>query len=423
MGRLCVVAACCIMLGLFVAGCGSQAERNEMRDDLTRFRQQRAAEFTRMQQDIARFVREHDLNGRELPIDIDHFLEWRRREWWHLSESLAAAYVYEWDNVARLADGAARCYGVELRNFPRVGDDVLRFFEHADLEYQHLVMDVVAFIEVQHRELLPLRAELKDAYARVGWEAANLQLEVRDFLSWREREWNKLRRDAGTVMAEERVLGQKLRDDLRRFRAARAIEGRLLVADLKAWWRYENEAMPARLIDDLYRWESLPAHELNKLRDDVARFGEGIAEDAAKLAIDGDRYARAQLDQAPLLAYEVDRFFEDHKREIARLDDGVHRFWTSNVSLGILSMEDMHVFFIEHTGEEAAELQASLRRFVAYSRKEWRDFRAAWARFLYDDSGRAFGDKGLPMAGGTGGPGGEDDPRAFPARGYDAGRE
>jgi len=124
----------------------------------------------------------------------------------------------------------------------------------------------------------------------------------------------------------------------------------------------------------------------------------------------------------PYLAADVERFFEVYEREWGPLSAEVRRYWRSNVALGVLLREDMRLFFIENTQTETAEMQASLRRFVAYAGKEWKDFRASLGRFLGDDSGRAFGDRGVPSRGDAGRAVFED-PRAYPVRGYDAGDE
>lgn len=413
------IVAC---FALVAVGCGSVAERNATRDDLRRFHEQRAVECLQIKRDLVRFIDDNALRARELPIDLAHFLSWYRREWWNLTEDVAVVMAYEREAVQKLADGAARCYGYDLRNFPVVTEDLARFFKNADPEYANLVKDVVAFIEVQHREILPLRQEVSEALAKVRWEAASLDLDLRDFLQWRDREWRKLASESKSLVLVDSQLGQTLRDDLRRFRAARAIEGTLLVADLKAYWHYEGEAMPPRLIDDLYRWGSLSTQEFSRLRVEVAQFGEGLNQDVVKLAADAARYGNAQLEQVPLLVIEVERFFSDGEVEFARLDAGMRRFWAANVALGTLSMRDMRQFFVDHTNEEAAELHASLRRFVSYAGKEWKDFRGAIARFCWDDSARGFGYRDVPSSGGTL-PLSADDPRAYPVRGYDAGSE
>lgn len=414
------IAGLVACLALLAAGCGSIVERNGVRDDLRRFRDQRSLEFVQIKRDLERYVADNKLRAQELPIDLDHFLRWQRREWWNLTEEVAAVLAYEREAVFKLVDGAARCYGYEVRNFPVVTEDIARFFRNAEPEYLNLVKDVVMFLAVQERELLPLRREIRDCFTRVAWESASLAIDLRTFMQWREREWNKLGDEARAVVVVDSQLGLRLREDLRRFRAARALEGRLLVADLKAYWHHEAVAMPPRMIDDLYRWSTLPPQEYIRLRAEVAQFGEGIGEDAMKLVDDVGRYAKGQLDQVPLLVLDVEDFFAYSRIELTRLDAGVRRFWRSNVALGILSIEDMRLFFIEHTREEAAELQASLRRFVSYAGKEWKDFRGAIARFCWDDSARAFGDRNLPLGGS---PPGGDDPRIYPVRGYDAGDE
>jgi hypothetical protein len=407
---------------LLLLGACSRAERNETRDDLARFRQARAVEYQQLKADLRRYAIDQKLRSQELPADLSAFMEWRRREWWNLTDELAALMAYEWDTVHQLSVESARFYGYELRNFPMLADDVARFFEHADPEWDRLVRDVCIFVEWRSRELLPLRKELRDAYDRIGWEAGNLQIDFIEFIEWRSREWRQMQQASAAFMDFERSQGRRLREDLRRFRAARALEANYLVADCKAWWYFETQAMPPRLIADVGRWWMLPARELNQLRGDIARFGEGIGENASKLVDDVARYANAQIDLIPLLAVDVDRFFEVYDRELAPLAAETRRWWRSNVALGIVLRDDMRQFFLEHGRTESAELDASVRRFFSYSHKEWKDFKASLARFLYDDSGRAFGSRGVPSLGDAGQPV-FDDPRAAPARGYDAGNE
>ena len=223
-------------------------------------------------------------------------------------------------------------------------------------------------------------------------------------------------------MVWEREQGNRLRLDFRRFRAARALEANYLVTDFGAYWRYETQAMPPRLIADVCRWALLPPQELARLRGEIARFGETIPEDTLKLVDDLSRFFAAQVDVMPYLAADVERFFEVYEREWGPLSADVRRYWRSNVALGILMRDDMRLFFIEHGQTEAAEMQASLRRFVSYAGKEWKDFRATLGRFLGDDYGRAFGDRSVPLSGDAG-RAVFDDPRAYPVRGYNVGEE
>ncbi len=421
MSRLLACLFACVAL-LVLPACGSQAERNEVRDDTARWRQARVVEFEQLKRDLRRYAIDQKLRTQELPLDAAAFLAWRNREWWNLTDELAAVMAYEWDTVEKLFQDAARYYGYEVRNFPKLGDDAARFFEHADEEWIRLARDVVVFVEWRDREWLPLRSDIKQAYERLGWEAGNLQVDLANFVGWREREWRKLIRSRDEFMLWERQQGIRLRADLRRFRAARAIEAKYLIADLRAYWHYEALAMPPRLIADVWRWVQLPPQELAHLRDDIARFGETVPQDALKLIDDLSRYVDGQVEVVPLLVADVDRFFEVYEREWGPLAAEVRRFWRVNVSLGVVMRDDMRLFFVEHGQTETAELQTSMRRFVAYGGKEWKDFRAAIARFLWDDSGRAFGDRAVPMLGDAG-RAVFDDVRAYPVRGYDAGEE
>ena len=421
MHRVLACLLACLAL-LTLSACGSQAERNETRDDLRRFRQARGAEVEQIKRDLARFGRVEASIASEIPHDAAAFFAWRHREWRRLQDDLAVLIAYEWETIEQLTLDAARFYGYEIRNFPKLTKDIAIFFEYADFEWAGLVRDVAMFVEWQDREWLPLRRELREAYERLGWEAGNLQVDLLTFLQWREREWRRLVSTTDHFMSIERTQGQRMREDLRRFRAARALEANYLVADLKQWWAYEAGAMPPRLIADVYRWAQLPPQEITALGNDIVRFGEGIHEDTLKLIDDLGRFANHQIDLLPALIADVDRFFIVYERECGPLGADVRRWWRSNIGLGILLREDLRIALIENPREDAAELQASMRRFVSYAGKEWKDFKGALGRFLHDDSGRAFGDRSMPMAGDSGRAVFED-PRAYPARGYDAGEE
>lgn len=419
MPRLLACLFACLAL-LVLAGCGSRAERNEFRDDTTRFRQARVVEYEQLKRDLRRYASDQQLRSQELPIDYGAFIEWRHREWWNLTDETAALFAYEREAIAKLVEDAARAYGYQVENFPKIGDDIARFFAHADPEWARLARDACVFIEWRDRELLPLRKDIKDAYDRLGWETGNLQVDVARFVSWREREWSKLGRSSAEFLAWERGQGLRLRADLRRFRAARALEAQYLTADFKAYWSFETQAMPPRLIADFYRWGQLPPQELARLRDDIASFGETVPENALKLVDDLSRFFDSQVESLPLLIAETDHFLDVYEREWGPLSAGARRYWRSNVGLGIVLREDMRLYLIEHGETETAELQASTRRFIAYAGKEWKDFRRTLDHFLWDDSGRAFGDRAVPMQGDAGRTV-FDDPRMYPVRGYDAG--
>lgn len=424
MSRLlaCLFACLALLALLVLPACGSRAERNELRDDMARFRERGAVEYEQFKRDLRRYALDNNLRTQELPLDVAAFMPWRHREWWNLTDELAAVMVYEREAVVKLTADVARFYGYEVQNFPGTAEDVARFFHHADQEWARLVRDVIVFVEWRNREWLPLRQDIKQAYERASWEMANLQVDVANFVGWREREWRKLVRSGAEFRVWEREQGQRMRADLRRFRAARALEANYLVADFRAYFAFETQAMPPRLIADFWRWGELPPQELARLRDDIARFGETLPEDTVKLVADLERFFDSQLDAVPRLAAEVDHFFAVYEREWGPLSAETRRYWRSNVALGILLREDMQRFFVEHGQTETAELEASMRRFVSYAGVEWKDFRAAVARFLYDDSGRAFGDRSVPMRGDAGRPV-FDDPRAYPVRGYDAGED
>jgi hypothetical protein len=381
-----------------LAGCGSRAERQELREDLRRYREQRQIEVRRLAHDLRRYAVAEGLVVQELPADTLRFLEWRHREWWNLEESFAYLIAYEWETVERLTTAAAAAYGYELRNFPKTVEDIAIFMERADHEIVMLARDVAAYVEFADRELFPLRDDLARAYEMGVYEAAHFQVDLNQFLEWREREWLKLATEFKEASVGVRERAQMLRDDLRRFRAARALEGRLIVIDLREMYAYDTQVAFPRMVDDIWRFAHFRARELDQFEQDVVRFGEDTGRDALALVDDLERYARVQIATIPAIRWDVHRFMQTYDRELGPLSLEVERWWVLNIVLGRYAIDDL-VRWLETGAESAGELQAGLRRFFSYANKEQRDFMGALRRFFTDAHDPAFGSSATPMAG------------------------
>ncbi len=174
---------------------GSQREKQAILDEVARAKLAEQRAWEELVVDIERYARSNALMGKTWPLDVERFIEWRKRELWHLREALASSMIYEWQNVERLTRDVGRYYGYNIVNFPRAKNDVLRFFHHADAEWRNLVVDAMIFFEYKNRELYKMEDDLRRFYDKSAWEAANLQIDVASFIEWRNREYNKLIKD------------------------------------------------------------------------------------------------------------------------------------------------------------------------------------------------------------------------------------
>src|SRR3954469_5230270 len=239
-----------IALVLFaVTSCdvGSPREKQAVLDEVEPPKHDEQRAFDALVVDIERFAMSNALIAPNLPLDVGRFVEWRKRELWHFSHALAWNMLHEWENVERLTKDVARYYGYNVINFPRANEDILRFFQRADLEWRNLVLDVMITIEYKDCELYKMEDDLRRFYQHVDWEIGNLDVDVAQFIEWRGREYRKLVRDGREWFALEEDNAQKLQDDVRRFRLHAAIEGQQLAVDFRNWNEYEHWVAP-RLI-------------------------------------------------------------------------------------------------------------------------------------------------------------------------------
>ncbi len=383
------------MLSLLLGGC--EREREATLADNRRFVEHADREVALTEIAIERFVRDNALQAKAMPLEAERFLEWRRREWWHLRRELAWAMTYEWSLVEKHVKDVGRYYGYNVMNFPRLREDVLRFFQRADPEWRNLVMDVTVFIEWQNRERVPLREDLKRFYAHVDWEVANLQVDVMSFVEWRNREYKLLVRDGRDFFALGAVEAEKLLADVERFRLHASIERRRLVADFREFISYERAQVP-RLIDDVWRFTEWREREWNKLTADVRRWGELSRGEASRLLEDVRRFKQEKIEQIPKLLADLERFFETYEREVRPLKEEVKRFWTDNVALGAVLVADVKRFY-DLREEEIGELEQDMLRFIDYGSVEWKALQNRVRRFLTNDRDPVYGDGIVPGRG------------------------
>ena len=102
---------------ILVVGCRSR-EADATADDAQRFALHADAEMAHMVTDIERFVISNKLEGQKMPLDGERFLDWRRREWWHLKVELASMRLKAWDEIEQLSTDVGHYFGYNVREFP-----------------------------------------------------------------------------------------------------------------------------------------------------------------------------------------------------------------------------------------------------------------------------------------------------------------
>ncbi|MFW5858664.1 MAG: hypothetical protein ACOCYP_01455 [Planctomycetota bacterium] len=363
---------------LYLAGCGCNKEAGALREDVDRFVERKEWAFDQILADIRYFAKVQKLKGFNLELAHDRFIEWRKREWWRFEEEFAWFITHHWDEIEKLTLDVGRHYGYHIQNFPRTVDGILRFFHQADAEWRMLVMDIMIFQEYRHRELAPLKAELKRFYDHVDWEIANLSVDVQSFLSWRWEMYTALIQDGRDFWNFQKAQGRRLAEDLERFKTMRPRE-HLLEADFKAFVSKVEWEVP-RLIDDVFYFTQWRDRELQAIRDDVAECARYQAWAMDRLQDEITRFKQQNTKHLPTLIAEIDRFFEWREREGKPLTEDVKRFWKHNISQGKLLVADMRRYYAS-LAENAAELKLDTQRFVSYARVEVDGLKAALKRF------------------------------------------
>ena len=379
------LAALAIAAGA-LTGCTNvrEDEQHAVADDATRFTTHTLSEIERLKRGIRRFVEDNALDAQQLPLDADRFIEWRRREWWHLRDELAWLLHTEGENLHKLFDEVARYYGYHVSNLPRLADDWLNFFKNADAEWNALARDIGTFLEWRSREGKPLRQDIRRFYDSAAENAQTLAIDVGSFLQWRDREYRRMLRDARDWLNANLDEVDALADDLWRFRMAARLDARRLSADMSAFWHNHLVQKPPRLIDDAWRFTRWRDREWAKLRLDIHQTAEQVVIESQKLVDDVQRFHASNRAQLEVLMADVDRFLETTERELGPLTEDVKRFWRSNIASGRLFLKDMREFYAL-AGWEVDELREDAFRFISYGGEEWTRLVARVKRFVDPD--------------------------------------
>lgn len=393
-----VVAA--VLVGLpGLTGCCK--EHRELADDFRREGDHAEFSYRQLKVELERYAISNKLWGTRVPFDVNRFLEWRKREWWHLTDRFAWLIAYEWGTVERLSIDAGRLYGYEITNFPRNRQDILTFLVRADPEWRNLVMDMCIFVEWKKRESYKIVDEFAEFLATASWEAASFELEVKDALAFRRREYLKFARDGRDWWASSQVEWDRLRLGWIRFQAHSAIEGKRLRADFRFFYSAELAQVP-RLFDEWVMWAQFRERELWRLQDELRQVALSAHFEWLALGDDLRRWKEVQLAEIPKLMLDVEHFFVVYEREIRPLSDEVKRFWRVEIAARHLAIADLRRY-LTLSAEETAELEFDVKRFVVYGSVEWRHLVATFRRFATCAYDPAFGDPAMPMAG-RGGP-------------------
>ncbi len=386
---LCLAVAALAFLPL---GCEREAHR--LQQDTERSVEAPGPEYQRLKADLRDWVAKAPQERRELALDAENFLEWRRREWWQLQSELAWHLAYDLAQTEKLLIDAGRFYGYEVAHLPKAKRDWLRFFEQADPEWRALVQDCMVFIERSNWEKMELRRDLREFYAAHRAEAAHFAMDVDGFLEWREREWNRLVRDAKSSLAQVGPEIDAFQRDVEMFRARAAVEQRRLRADLRAFWSEESQ-QPPKLLDDVTRWTKFRDREWEPLKRDVRDFAARANWESDRLHEDIDRLTWMERQRIPRLMTEVDEFLDVYHRETHPLSLEAKRFWRYEVAMGHVLPGEVRRFY-QDASEESALLALDVDHSLRYASKEWDDLRRGLRRFVTGE-GSAF-DLGDPLA-------------------------
>ena len=372
-------------------------EKQELKDDATRFIEKFDPEYQALLARIQDWTTEQKLHGQRLALEKHRFIEWRKREWWNLDRELSNFIYYNWREIEQLTKAVARHYGYSIENFPVLTDDILLFFHQADVEWRYLVQDVCIFYEYRQREVYPLQDELRRFYQAADWEVANLEVDVRQFLEWRDREYDRMVQNGLDWWSLQGENVEKLKQEVLRFQSNHLISGRLLVADFKNFLRRANWEVP-RLIDGVWQFVQWREREYDRYIKDLLRWRDAREADLRYLDLAVKRWHLNSLRDTPLLIAEINRYFDWLDREGRPLTEDVKRFWRENIALGELAVADLRRY-CEMIDEDAAELDVSMQRFVAYGAEEFDGLKKAVRRFATCAHDPAFGDPVIPFQG------------------------
>jgi hypothetical protein len=379
-----------------LTGCNS-GEVRETADDVERFRQHGVENLQQLEADIARFAATAGYEKHDLELATERFFVMRKVEWWQFQREFAYHIAYDWKQVYRLTDDIATHLDYQLKNFPVVKDDILRFFSRVDNEWVSLVQDVIIYLEYQKRHIMPMSAWLQQQYDLVQWESINLQIDVQEFLEWRQREYEKLAKQAHRFYLDERNMMATMRQDLQRFTHEHTRqEAVALAVDFRQLVRDEQANVP-RMGDDLHCFYLAQLDEIQLARD-VERSMRQARVESERLQTALGRYARNQADEWERLREQWVAFVKSYEHEWGPMKADVKRFWEYNLDKRHVLMEDVRRFYAMGE-EELYLLEAGVQRFTAYSEREWEGLKGNFRRFFGSMRQAAYGDHYLPIPG------------------------
>ncbi len=371
------------------------SERNETKSDISRYWEKQKEEPYLAAQTAQRLFQAELANGRQVSVDVDRFILWRKKQWWVLQDNLDYLVHYERQQIEKLFTDTAAFFHYDVVNFPKSKQAFLSFLKNADDEWLNLVQDVSIYIEFQKSQTIHMQEWLRRFYDDRHKEWANVTLDVTNFLEWREREYSKLVKRGKEYFYKESGLVDDLMMDVQRYGELTRTEAAWFSADMKAFWSDHVQAEVPRLIDGMHRFTLLQQQEdLERIR---GYFHEATIE-GRRLADAVGRFKNKQRTDKERLLEEVRNHLKTYEYEVAPLQEDVKRFWEYNVSKGAVAIDSMKRFY-DLTDSELFELEAALGRFVSYGGVEWTAFREGFQRFICTGYDPAFGSSATPYGG------------------------
>ena len=387
---------CLIVLTLLFTSC-RRPDVVETRSDVERYVKTGPKDFRLLVERIDYFIKEEVNRVGSVPPDFERFLDWRKREWWALKEEFAYHIKYDWDIISKLVEDVARYHGYQLENFPKVEEDILRFFAHHTVtEWHNLVMDVTIWVEynkVEHRKMFKW---LKYQYEMVDWEVTNLVTDWRMFLQWRKEAY-ALQANFKDFFHHEISLVDDFKRDIDRYRIINIVNAGNLVMDFKHFFIDSTKQEIPRLYDDVQRYFRRQPGEYRLAANTLKRYGKTNMKDFEKLYDRVKAFRSGQLDHLKKALAQADRFFDFYEREYEPLKEDVKRWWRYNLLKGRVLVDDLKEFY-EQEMENAYELKIGAKRFVRQGGKEWKRLKEGWKRFISGE-GVAYGTYDLPTYG------------------------
>ena len=369
----------------------------ETRSDVERFVKTAPKDFRLLVERIDYFIDEEVNRIGSVPPDFERFLDWRKREWWNLREEFAYHIHYDWEIISKLVEDVARYHGYQVENFPKLEDDILRFFNHhTQTEWHNLVMDVTIWVEynrVEHRKMFKW---LKYQYEMVDWEVTNLVTDWRMFLQWRKEAY-ALQANFEDFFSQEISLVDDFKADLERFRVLAMVDAGNIVMDFKYFFIDSTKIEIPRLYDDVQRYVRRVPSEYRLAANSLKRYGTTNMKDFNKLYDRVRAFKQAQMTDIKIALARANKFFEFYEREYEPLTEDVKRFWRYNILEGRVLFDQLKEFY-EQEKIAGYELKLGAKRFVRYGGVEWKRLKAGWKRFI-NGEGVAYGTVDLPSSG------------------------